>query len=333
MSQPTMQAIRIHQYGGPEVLTLESVPRPQPQVGEVLIEVRAAGVLPADWKTRQGSFHAFRPIPFPWIPGSAVAGIVAAVGPGVEAFAPGQAVFGRTVSGAYAEFTVTPVAPPALQPGVFSLLAPKPAELSFVGAATISGGATTAWEALFSDGKLQAGQRVLIHGGAGGVGAYAVQFAHWRGAHVIATASWSNVEFVRSLGADQVIDYTTTPFERAVGEVDLVLDTIGGETLRRSIPIVKRGGLLISLLEEPPQVLAEAYGIRAMHNATLPTSATLQAIAELIAKGEVKAIVGKTVPLSAARQAHEWSQTGHGRGRIVLLVGADENKTGGEHHE
>src|SRR5262245_4046005 len=201
-----MQAIRVYQYGGPEQLKLEQIACPEPQAGEVLIRVHAAGVLPAEWKARQGLFHAFRPAVFPYIPGSAVSGVVTAVGPGVTAFQVGQAVFGRSVHGTYAEYTTTAVEPPALTPQTFSWLALKPAPLSFDAAATISGGATAEWQALFADGELQAGQRVLIHGAAGGVGSFAVQFARWKGAYVIGTASRANLAFVRSLGAETVID-------------------------------------------------------------------------------------------------------------------------------
>ncbi len=322
MTKPTMQAIRVHQYGGPEQLHLEQIPCPEPHAGEVLIRVHAAGVLPAEWKTRQGFFKDVFPVSFPYIPGSAVAGVVEEIGPGVRGFQKGQAVFGRTTSGAYAEYTTTAVEPPALTPKTFSLLARKPAGLSFDEAATISGGATIAWTALFEDGALQAGQRVLIHGAAGGVGVYAVQFARWKGAQVIGTASTANVEFVHALGAEMVIDYTTTPFEQLVYDVDLVLDTIGGATLQRSLDVVKPGGTLVSLLEQPSQEQAQERDIRALKNVVTPTNEHLQTIAQLIVEGQVRAIVGKTFPLQAARQAHELSQSGHGRGRIVLQMNA-----------
>ncbi len=320
MARQTMQAIRIHQYGGPEQLKLEQIPRPEPQAGEVLIRVHAAGVLPAEWKKREGFFPGIFPVSFPYIPGSAVAGVVEEVGPGVTTFQQGQAVFGRSTNGTYAEYTTTAVEPPALTPQTFSLLALKPETLGFDEAATLSGGATTAWAALFGDGALQAGQRVLIHGAAGGVGLYAVQFARWKGAQVIGTASTANVDFVRSLGAETVIDYTTTPFEQVVRDVDLVLDTIGGETLQRSLEVVKRGGTLVSLLEQPSQEKAQERGIRALNNAVLPTSELLGTIAQLIGAGQVRAVVGKTFPLHEARQAHELSQSSHGRGRIVLHI-------------
>jgi NADPH:quinone reductase-like Zn-dependent oxidoreductase len=318
MTKQTMQAIRVRQYGGPDQLKLEQIPHPEPQAGEVLIRVYAAGVLPADWKMRQGFFKDYFPVTLPYIPGSAVTGVVEAIGPQVTIFQPGQAVFGRTTNGAYAEYTTTAVEPPALTPKSFSLLALKPEALSFDQAATISGGATTAWAALFGDGALQAGQRVLIHGAAGGVGLYAVLFARWKGAQVIATASTTNVDFIRSLGADTVIDYTTTPFEQEAQGVDLVLDTIGGETLKRSLKVVKPDGMLVSLLEQPSQEQAQAHGIRAIKNAVTPSNEHLRMIAQLITEGQVKAVVGQTFPLSEARQAHELSQTGHGRGRIVL---------------
>jgi NADPH:quinone reductase-like Zn-dependent oxidoreductase len=317
MSEQMMQAIRVHQFGGPEQLKLEQIPRPEPQAGEVLICVYAAGVLPAEWKMRQGFFKG---IQLPYIPGSAVAGIVEEVGPGVSSFQKGQAVFGRSIHGAYAEYTTTPVEPPALKAETFSLLALKPETLSFDAAATISGGATTAWAALFGDGALRAGERVLIHGAAGGVGSFAVQFARRKGAHVIGTASTANLDFVRSLGAETVIDYTTTPFGQVVHDVDLVLDTIGGETLQRSMQVIKRGGRLVSLLEMPSTELAQEHGIRAQKNAFAPTSEHLRIIAQLIGEGAVRPTIERIFPLHEVAQAHELSQSGHGRGRIVLHI-------------
>jgi NADPH:quinone reductase-like Zn-dependent oxidoreductase len=308
-----MQAIRVHQFGGPEQLRLEQVARPMPRAGEVLVQMQAVGVLPAEWKMRQGFFQGTIPVAFPYIPGSALAGVVVEVGSGVTVFQPGQAVFGRTPNGAYAEYTTVPV----------ETLAPKPDSLSFDEAATISGGATVAWTALFENGLLRSGQGVLIHGAAGGVGLYAVQFAHWKGAHVIATASAANVDFVGSLGADVVIDYAAAPFEQMAHDVDLVLDTMGGEVLQRSLEVIKPGGMLVSLLEQPSQSKAQERGIRAMKNtATLPfpSTALLETIAQLLVSGQIKTVVGKTFPLRQTQQAHELSQTGHGRGRIVLHI-------------
>lgn len=309
-----MQAIHVHQFGGPEQLRLEELPRPRPGTGEVLVRVLATGVLPIEWKVRQGLFQRFMPTTFPYIPGSAFAGVIEEAGEGVDTYQIGQAVFGRSSRGAYAEYTATSL----------ETIAPLPEGLSFEEAATLSGGATTAWTALFEgNGELQAGQRVLIHGAAGGVGLFAVQFARRKGAHVIATAAASNHAFVQSLGAQTVIDYTTIPFEQQARDVDVVLDTIGGETLQRSLRVVRPGGVLVSLLEEPHQETARSLGIRAMKNtATLPYPSRdlLETLAQLVASGEVKTFIRAAFPLREAPLAHELGQTGHGRGRIILRI-------------
>lgn len=313
MSPQTMKAIQVQQYGGLEELRLEEVVRPEPGAGEVLIRVHATGVLPIEWKIRQGAFHTVMPMSFPYIPGSAVAGVVEEVGPGVSEFRQGQAVFGRSNKGSYAEYTTAAV----------ENLALKPEALSFDEAATISGGATTAWTALFETAELRAGQSVLIHGAAGGVGLFAVQFAHWKGARVIGTASTANIDFVRSLGAETVVDYSTTPFEQVARDVDVVLDPIGGEVLERSLHVVRRGGILVSLLVSPSQEQAHELGIRATKNtASLPYPSTrlLGDIAQLIVEGQTQTVIARTFPLHEARRAHELSQTGHGRGRIVLHI-------------
>lgn len=328
MTNHTMQAIRVHRYGGPEVLQLEQAPRPEPQADEMLIRVYAAGVLPMDTAIRRGRFPGIMPPAFPYTPGTAFAGVIEAVGAGVTGFQPGQAICGRSPRGTYAEYTTINPHPPAPPPGTVGYrasaaivpLALMPASLSFDQAATLSGGATTAWTALFADGQVEAGQRVLIHGGAGGVGAFAVQFARWKGAEVIATASAANLAYVHSLGATTVIDYRATPFEEVVQGVDFVLDTIGGETLLRSMQILKPGGTLVSIVEPPPVGLAETLGIRAINNQVFPTSAHLQAIVELIDAGQVKATIRRTFALAEAPLAHELSETGHGQGRIVLHI-------------
>ncbi len=254
MAMQTMRAIQVHHYGGPEQLKLEEKPRPEPSSGEVLLRVHAAGVNPIDWKIRLGLLKDSQPVTFPYTPGIEVAGVVEDVGPGVTAFKRGQAVLGQTSGGAYAEYITLPV----------EALALKPQTLSFAEAATVPVGATTAWRTLFDHGGLTAGQRVLIQGAAGGVGLFAVQLARWKGAQVIGTASTANVEFVRSLGADTVVDYTMTPVERVVQEMDLVLDGVGGETLSSSLATLRRGGTLISIAGPPPQEQAQARGVRAM---------------------------------------------------------------------
>lgn len=313
MPESTMQAIRVRQYGGPEQLVLERVARPAPQAGEALIRVHAAGVLPIEWKVRQGLFQRFQPTSFPYIPGSTFSGVVEEIGDGVVGFEPGQAVFGRSNGGTYVEYTVASV----------DTIAAKPEALGFDEAATISGGATVAWTSLFENGALQAGQRVLIIGAAGGVGSFAVQLARWKGAHVVGTTSTNDLEFVRSLGAETVIDYTTAPFDQVIHDIDLVLDTVGGETMRRAMYVVNPGGALITLLEQPSEEKARELGIRAMHNSVAqpyPSSELLQSIAELIVGGQIRVALSQVFPLREAARAHELSQRGHGRGRIVLDI-------------
>lgn len=311
MSEQLMQAIHVHQYGGPEQLKLEQVRCPEPGVGEVLVRVHATGVLPIEWKVRQGFFQAFNPASFPFIPGSAFAGVIEGVGPLVTTFEIGQAVFGRSLKGTYAEYTTVSI----------ETLVKKPASLSFDEAAAISGGATTAWEALFDRGGLQAGQRVLILGAAGGVGSFAIQFARWKGAEVIGTTGAANVDFVRSLGAEMVVDYTTTSVEQVIHDVDLVVDTVGGQTLASVWPVIKRGGTLVSIAGQPAQEKARELGIRALFfSGSLPSSERLQTIAQLIDEGYIKVTLARIFPLREASLAHELSQSGHGRGRIVLHI-------------
>jgi NADPH:quinone reductase-like Zn-dependent oxidoreductase len=308
MTEKSIQAIRFHQYGGPEELKYETIQCPEPLEGEVLIRVHAAGVLPIDWKIRQGLIKF--PLALPSIPGTSLAGIIEKVGPGVTTFEQGQAVFGRSSKGTYTEYTTAAV----------DSLALIPSSVSFKEAATISGGATTAWQALINESNVKAGDRVLIHGAAGGVGQYAVQFAKWKGAFVIGTCGPANVDFIRSLGADQVVDYTTTSFDNAATELDIVLDTIGGATLEKSWSLVKQGGVLISLVALPSQEKANASNIKALKPTALASSKDLERIVQLISEDKVKATIAATFSLQDAGQAQALSQLGHGRGRIVLQI-------------
>lgn len=289
------------------MLQLEQVPEPVPQEGEVLVRIAAAGVLPVDWKIRKGLF----PIPqtFPVIPGTAFAGVIAGIGLGVTGFEIGQEVFGRSTNGTYAEYTTAPAGSVAL----------KPSSISFEEGATISGGATTAWCAIKQAG-VKAGDRVFIHGAGGGVGLFAVQFAKWKGANVTGTAGPSNIDFIRSIGVDNPIDYTAAPFEEGLeGHFDFVLDTIGGATLERSWPLLKRGGALLTITGQPPIERGEKEGVRVLRS-TLASQEDLIEIAELLDKGTVQTRVQAVFPLREARQAHIRSEDGHGRGRIVLQV-------------
>jgi NADPH:quinone reductase-like Zn-dependent oxidoreductase len=307
-----MRAIQIDRYGGPEELKLEEQPRPESQAGEALLRVYAAGVNPIDWKIREGMLREVQPVRFPYIPGVEVAGVVVAVGPRTPDVEIGEAVYGSVASGAYAEYVVAPA----------KALARKPATLSFVEAATVPVGLATAWRTLFDDGALQAGQRVLIQGAAGGVGVFAIQLAKWKGAQVIGTASPANLEFIRSLGADTAVDYTTTPLGRVVHDVDLALDGVGNATLLQSLAVVRPGGTLISIAGPPPQEAAQARGVRALMSRGA-ASVPFQSLSQLLEEGRLSVTVGKTFALSEAQQAHEEGQRGHGRGRIVLRVVED----------
>jgi NADPH:quinone reductase-like Zn-dependent oxidoreductase len=308
MSVKMMQAIRVHTFGGPEVLVLDQAPVPQPAAGQVLVRVMAAGVNPADWKMRAGLYQAWRPIPLPYTPGLEAAGTVEAVGPDVTDFKPGQAVFGP-VSGGYAEYAIASAGD----------LQPKPANLTFEEAASVPIGALTAWGSLVEEAKVQPGQRVLVQGAAGGVGIFGVQLAHWKGAYVIGTASAGNADFVRSLGADQVVDYQAAPFENVIHDMDLVFDTVGGDVFERSLKVLRAGGVLVTIAAQAAPGMGQAQGVQVARGGRAPAGSLAQ-IAGLLAAGKVKTYVSAVLPLADAPKAHEMSQTGHTRGKIVLKI-------------
>jgi NADPH:quinone reductase-like Zn-dependent oxidoreductase len=308
-----MKAVRVHQYGGPEVLKYEEAPRPKPGPGEVLVRIRAAGVNPVDWKVREGHLKEALAYRMPFVPGWDVSGVVEATGPNVTQLATGDEVYGYPSvvrDGTYAEYAVVPEAELAL----------KPRSVDHVQAASVPMAALTAWQGLFDAGDLRTDQKVLIHGGAGGVGSFAIQLARWKGAFITATASGRNQEFLRNLGADLTIDYEKSRFDRLVCDVDLVFDTVGGDTLRRSWKVLKKGGILVSTVEAPDAALAQFHGIRAALVNTQAKPAQLAEIAALVDAGMVRPIVEAVFPLNEARHAQELSQTGHARGKIVLKV-------------
>ncbi len=308
-----MKAVRIHQFGGVELLRYEDAPRPVPDAGEVLIHVHAAGVNPVDWKIREGRLQSRITHHLPLTLGWDVAGVIEQLGPGVTQFKAGDAVYARpdlARDGAYAEYIAARTSEIAL----------KPQTLDFIHAAAVPLSALTAWQSLFDAGNLQPGQRILIHAGAGGVGHYAVQFARWKGAHVITTASARNANFVRSLGADEVIDYTATRFEDAVRDADMVFDTVGGEIQTRSWKVLKKGGILVSILTLTVPEEAEQRGWRSAYVFVQPNAAQLARIAELIDTGKVKPVVENVFPLHEAARAHTLIQGAHARGKIVLRV-------------
>jgi len=309
-----MKAIRIHGRGGPDHLVYEDAPQPHPGPGELLVRVYATGVIAnelkwdATYETKAGGPRALP------IPGRDLSGVVEEVGPGVTTLVKGSEVYammdyGR--DGAEAEYTIA----------LPSELAPKPRTLDYVQAAAVPLTALTAWQALFDHASLVAGQTVLIHGAAGGVGVFAVQLARWAGAHVIATASARNRDFLLELGANEIIDYTTTRFEDVVHDVEVVFDTVGGDTLQRSWQVVKKGGVLVSVVSPRPSFEeAKAYDVRPVWFVVEPNREHLIQIGALIDAGRIRPIIETVLPLSQARQAYEQGAKGHTRGKIVLRV-------------
>jgi len=303
-----MQAARIHQYGGNEVVQIETIPVPEPQSDEVLVRVRAAGVNPVDWAIRQGYLQQSTTLPMTL--GWDVAGEIAAVGSDIPDLKIGDAVYAmiRLRGGTFAEYVI-------LRRNEIAL---KPTSLDFIQAASVPAVALTAWQVLFEAANLQAGQRVLIHGAAGGVGAFAVQLAKEYGAYVIGTASAANAQYVRELCADQFIDYRSVRFEDAVKDVDVLLDTVGGETLERSYAVVKPSGTLVSIAGWPTLEKAGEFGIRIVRVDVEPSAEQLTKIASLIDTSKLRTLVSRVFPFAEVREALEANHIGHGRGKIVL---------------
>jgi NADPH:quinone reductase-like Zn-dependent oxidoreductase len=307
----TMKAVVINKYGDESVLNYTDVERPEPQADEVLIRVRAAGVNPADWKIRDGMGEMFG-LKLPLVLGCEIAGTIESVGADVQDFKPGDDVYSflSRMSGGYAAYAV------ANQREI----ARKPASLDFENAAAVAAGAETAWQSIFDLADLQIGQRILITGAAGGVGSLAVQLAKAKGAFVIGTASGKNAEFVKSLGADEFIDYTKQDFEKAVKDVDVVFDTVGGDTTERAFETLKKNGFLVSAAQPPSEEKAVQYTVNTAMVFVKPNGEQLNQINELIESGKLKTNVQIVLPLAEVKRAHELSKAGHTRGKIVLRV-------------
>jgi NADPH:quinone reductase-like Zn-dependent oxidoreductase len=312
-----MNAVRIHGYGGREALRYEEAPCPEPGEDEVLVRMAASSVNPFDWVARNGYVTGYYQYAFPHILGLDVSGVVEATGAKVQDVAVGQAVYGRTHparNGAYAEYVSLPA----------SQLAPRPQSLDAVQAAAVPNAAVAAWQALVDAAGLTARQTVLIHAAAGGVGTFAVQLAKCRGAQVIGTASDYNLDFLRSIGADEVIDYNRTRFEDAVRDVDVVVDLVGDagdNTQQRSWQVLKPGGILLSLVQFPSPQTATEHGVRAvMVGAEVCDTQTLNEISALIDQGVLQPVISTVLPLSEIGQAHEKSESRHLRGKIVLKM-------------
>ena len=314
----TMKAIVIHEYGGPEVLKYEDVPRPEPKADQILIRVIAAGVNPVDGMIRSGMFAKDGNGAFPMVLGGDIAGVVERVGNKITKFKAGDPVFAYVSldsGGGYAQYAVVPERDAA----------PKPKSLTYVEAGAVPIVALTAWQALIDTAKLNAGQTVLIHGGSGGVGSFAIQIAKARGAKVIATASTANQDLLKQLGTDVAVDYTKQKFEDVAKDVDVVLDSVGKDTLTRSYSVVKKGGIIVSLVARPNQSDLEKHGIRGVALSVEPNSGELAQIGKLIDEKKIRVIVSQTFPLSEAKKAQEQVASGHTRGKIVLKL-AEEPK-------
>jgi NADPH:quinone reductase-like Zn-dependent oxidoreductase len=312
---PSMMAWRVHEFGPPNVMRFERVLRPTPGPGEVLVKVEAAGVGPWDGWIRAGK--SVLPQPLPLTPGSDLSGDIVAVGPGVSDLHVGDQVYGVTnprFIGAYAEYAVASAA----------MVSRKPISLTYIEAASVPVIAVTAWQALFDQAQLEAGQTVVIHGAAGNVGAYAVQLARRAGVRTIATAATDDIPFVRSLGANTVIDFRTQRFEEQVRDADAVIDLVGGETQERSFQVLRRGGKLISAVSRPDQDLAQSHGVETVFFLVNVTSRQLAEIAGLIDGGKLRTRVGAVLPLADAREAHFMLERlrPQPKGKIVLAVGA-----------
>lgn len=311
-----MKAVVAHEYGASEVLKYEDAPRPEPKENELLVRVIACGVNPADPLVISGRMAQEFGTHLPLIAGYDVAGVVETAGAKVTKFKKGDAVYGYALfGGGWAEYAVLAENEAAI----------KPKNTTFAEAAAVPMGALTSWQALVDAAKLSAGQTVLIHGGSGGVGNFAVQIAKARGAKVIATASTPNQEFLKELGVDVPIDYTKTKFEEVAKEVDVVFDTVGRDTLARSYALVKKGGIVTTIVSRPDQAQLDKYGIRGTSVWSHPDGNELAEITKLIEAGKIKPIVSQVFPLSDAVKASKQAETHHTRGKLVLKI-AEEPK-------
>ena len=303
-----MKAVLIREYGNNDVVHIEAIGRPAPKAGELLIKVHAAGVNPIDWKIRGGAGQRLG-MTLPIQMGSELVGTVEAAGPGVDGFAQGQAVFGMIHSGAFAEYAIAK----AIN------MVPAPSTLDAAHAAALPLAGSTAWQALFDEAGLTSGQRLLITNSSGGVGSLAIQFAKACGAHVTAVASARNEAFVKEFGADAFIDYTAQPFEQLARDMDVVLDTVGGETFQRAFQVLRPGGVMVTVVAFPTDEAART-GVRVTRSFTVPSARNLALIKQLVEVGKVTPHVEATFPLADIKQALALSESGRVRGKIVLMI-------------
>ena len=305
---PKTKAVRIHTYGGSDRLHLEEFFLREIKTDEALVRIYAAAVNPVDWKIREGSYKNEED-QFPITMGQDYAGVIEKVGSDVKNFKVGDEVYGL-VDGSYAQYAIIPK----------SDLAHKPQSIDFVSAASVPLAALTAWQAVIDMAQVRSGQKVLIHGGNGGVGEFAIQFAKWRGAHVITTGRHKGADFLRGLGADEVIDYKIEKFEDRVRDVDVILDTIGGETQARSWGIMKKGGILINFIHEIDEAAAKKADVRTARIKMQYNPGELEKIGELIDQKVIRVHVAQVFSLEEAREAQDTNERGESHGKLVLKI-------------
>lgn len=308
-----MKAVRIHTYGNTDVLHLEEVPIPAIASDEVLVKIHASSINPIDWKVREGYLQGMNLHHLPLTLGWDFSGEIVKVGNSVSFFKVGDEVYCRPAlenDGTYAEYIAVKACEVAL----------KPATITHLQAASIPLAGITAWETLVTAAQIKHGQRVLIHAASGGVGTIAVQLAKAKGCHVIGTTSGVNVELVESLGADEVIDYKTTDFSQVVSDVDVVLDTMGGTVQEKSFQVLKKGGILVSIVSNPDQGLAEKYGVKTAFVFITPNAPVLKELRFLIDGGKIRPVIDRIFSLTEIKKAHEYSQAGRSKGKIVIEI-------------
>ncbi|HEV2402817.1 MAG TPA: NADP-dependent oxidoreductase [Candidatus Saccharimonadales bacterium] len=310
-----MRAAEIQSYGGSDVMkTVSDAAKPTIGPDEVLVAVHAAGINPFDWKIREGLVRKMRELSFPAILGGDFAGTIAEVGSNIKNLQPGAAVYGMADPlgnhGSFAEFT----------PVKASSLSTKPIKVDFIQAAALPLASVSAYKALIEHTNLQSGQKVLIHGGAGGIGSFAIQIAKHLGAYVATTAATDEVDYVKERGADEVIDYTSQQFETILKDYDAIYDTVGGEVNKRSYQVLKSGGILVSMVAQPDEALAKQYNVKAINEFTQVTTERLTKITELVDQGILTVHVDKTFPLEQAADALAYLQSGKHRGKVVITI-------------
>lgn len=309
-----MKAVRIYAYGGRDQLKYEDAPMPQIGDKDVLVRVVASSINPVDWKVREGYLKEMLPLNFPVVLGWDVSGVVEAIGKSVSAFKPGDAVYSRpniARDGTYAEFIAIDE----------SEIAFKPKTIAHGSAASLPLAGITAWDVLVKAGQIKAGDRVLIHAASGGVGSLAVQLAKARGAYVIATTSGKNSALVKSLGADEIIDYRQQAFEQVVRDINIVFDTLGGEVQEKSWQVLSPNGILVSIVSPPPAERAAAHKVRSAFVFIGPDAQVLAELATLVDAGKIRPLIAAEFALEDITKAHALSESGHAVGKIVLQVG------------